>query len=292
LLQAEKRRSRHSGTPARRSTADEDMEMLTGKMKRAGLQDYAASLAQGSVLFSDSVDWEAHAGPVTVTHVDVATHCTMLRDGHAANKFAAARALTLLSAEGQGDLLDARGCRTEIVAAGGHVELLTYLSTEASNEELSVTLTREAAAAALCNLCAQDDSRALVASAGGIPALVKLITGWERGQHLSEELMTFACGALGNLARENAVCQAEIAAAGGIPALIALARAAGIQDESNNEANPEEDDEEDTGLELNASIALRKLALDNDANYKTMKEAMSHEDMRYFLHGEMPSRAQ
>ena len=43
-------------------------------------------------------------------------------------------------------------------------------------------------------------------------------------QDLSEELMCYACGALGNLARDNDVCKSEIAEAGGIEALIALAQ--------------------------------------------------------------------
>jgi hypothetical protein len=30
------------------------------------MEDYAGSQAQGAVLFSDSADWEAHAGPVDV----------------------------------------------------------------------------------------------------------------------------------------------------------------------------------------------------------------------------------
>ena len=121
------------------------------------------------------------------------------------------------------------GCRTEIVAAGGHDALLKFLKADTGGEELSVILTREAAAAAICNLYARDDSRALVASGGGIPILVALCTGWSRGQDLSEELMCYACGAL-NLARDNDVCKSEIAEAGGIEALTALARAAGIED--------------------------------------------------------------
>lgn len=255
------------------------------------MEDYTGSLAQGSVLFSDSVDWEEHAGPVTVTHVDVATHCAMLRDGSAANKLAAARAMVILSSEGQGEALGVHGCRTEIVAAGGHDALLKFLKADTDGEELSVILTREAAAAAICNLCAQDDSRALVASGGGIPILVALCTGWSRGQDLSEELMCYACGALGNLARDNDVCKSEIAEAGGIEALTALARAAGIEDGEGEvpvETTRGEGDDDDTGLELNASIALRKLAIGHEANYAKMRELLSEEDLNYFLHGKMP----
>lgn len=260
------------------------------------MEDYPGSLAQGAVLFSDSVDWEEHAGAVQVTHVDVAKHCEMLDSDKAANRLAAARAMVILSSEGQGDTLDVHSCRTEIVAAGGHAALLKFLSTEV-NEDLAVMLTREAATAALCNLCAQDDSRALVASAGGIPILVALATGWSRGQNLSEELMAFACGALGNLARDNQVCQDEIAAAGGIPALIALAQAAGIEEVNMGAAGGAApvrprglgDEDDDTGLELNASIALRKLAINNSTNYEMMKATMSADDLKYFLHGQLPS---
>ena len=31
------------------------------------MEDYPGSLAQGAVLFSDSADWEAHAGPLDLT---------------------------------------------------------------------------------------------------------------------------------------------------------------------------------------------------------------------------------
>ena len=44
------------------------------------MEDYEASLAQGSVLFSDSVDWEVHAGPVMVTN-DITQHVEMMRAG-------------------------------------------------------------------------------------------------------------------------------------------------------------------------------------------------------------------
>ena len=44
----------------------------------ASMDDYEGSLAQGSVLFSDSVDWEVHAGPVDVTS-DMPAHVEKLR---------------------------------------------------------------------------------------------------------------------------------------------------------------------------------------------------------------------
>ena len=44
----------------------------------AGMEDYPGSLAQGAVLFSDSVDWEEHAGAVQVTHVDVANRLFLI----------------------------------------------------------------------------------------------------------------------------------------------------------------------------------------------------------------------
>ena len=74
--------------------------------------------------------------------------------------------------------------------------------------------------------------------------------------------------------------------------LIALARAAGIEEvegQSPSKAKVVEEDDEDTGLELNASIALRKLAIKNESNYKKMCELLSPDDLRYFLHGEMPT---
>ena len=266
------------------------------------MDDYEGSLAQGSVLFSDSVDWEVHAGPVDVTS-DMPAHVEKLRGGSISEQLEAARVLTILSSEGfSRNGLDVRSCRTEIVAAGGHDALLKLVSSETGNaDDTTASLAKEAATAALANLCAQDDSRALVASAGGILILVNLVTGWSRGAKLSEETMTYACGALGNLARENFVCQSEIAAAGGVAALIALARAAGIHEQedededkgkaasTNKEEEEEEEEEEDTGLELNASIALRKLAIGNHDNYKMMHELLSESDLRYFLHGEMPA---
>jgi hypothetical protein len=261
------------------------------------MEDYEASLAQGSVLFSDSVDWEVHAGPVTVT-ADIPSHVEMLRAGTVSEQLVAARVLTILSSEGLGGDPDVRGARTEIVAAGGHDALLRFLAEDIDTEETTASLAKEAATAALANLTAQDDSRALVASAEGIPTLVSLITGWSRGAKLSEETMMYACGALGNLARGNPVCQSEIAAAGGIEALVALARAAGIHEEVDGavaepkeKSNGKEDEEEDedTGLELNASIALRKLAIGHAENYAAMRELLSETDLRYFLHGEMPA---
>ena len=41
-------------------------------------------------------------------------------------------------------------------------------------------------------------------------------------------------------------------------------------------------------MELNASIALRKLAVGNAANYKAMQEELTESELRYFLHGELP----
>ena len=259
------------------------------------MEDYAGSQAQGSVLFSDSLDWEVHAGPVD-PHPDMQALIAKIHTNNPSDMLGAARSLSILSSEGFGESLDVHGCRTEIVAAGGHDALLKFVAAEAT-EDTTLMLAREAATAAIANLCAQDDSRALVASAGGIPILVALITGWSRGQNLSEELMTYACGALGNLARENFVCQDEIAAAGGIKALVALARAAGIKPDGASPPPPdhkesdkkEDEEEEDTGLELNASIALRKLAINHPANYAAMKEELDETDLRYFLHGELPS---
>ena len=128
------------------------------------MEDYTGSQAQGSVLFSDSVDWEVHAGPVPVTG-EIAGHVEKLRTGSAADKLAAARVFTIASSEGLGDAMTPQSCRTEIVAAGGHDALLKFVSAESSSD-ISITLAREAATASLANLCAQDDSRALVASAG------------------------------------------------------------------------------------------------------------------------------
>ena len=266
------------------------------------MEDFAGSMAQGSVLFADSVDWEVHAGPIEITD-DIPAIVGRLRSGSEDEQLSAARALTVLSSEGIGST-DVRACRTEIVAAGGHDALLKFVSDKASSNgattEVTSTLAREAATAALANLTAQNDSRALVASNGGIPILVALIDGFKH----SDELTMYACGALGNLARENRVCQDEIAAAGGISALIALARAAGIEEDVGTKktgaaasgaaaagvANDEDDEEEeeDTGLELNASIALRKLAIGHAANYAAMRDELSADDFRYFLHGELP----
>ena len=43
-----------------------------------------------------------------------------------------------------------------------------------------------------------------------------------------------------------------------------------------------EGDDDDTGLELNASAALRKLAIGHEANYAKMRELLSN-DLNYFL---------
>ena len=50
-----------------------------------------------------------------------------------------------------------------------------------------------------------------------------------------------------------------------------------------------QDPEADDGLELNASIALRKLAIGHSANYRAMQELLTESQLRYFLHGEMPN---
>jgi hypothetical protein len=49
-----------------------------------------------------------------------------------------------------------------------------------------------------------------------------------------------------------------------------------------------QDAEDDNGLELNASIALRKLAIAHKANYAKMQELLQPSELRYFLHGEVP----
>ena len=53
------------------------------------MDDYEGSLAQGSVLFSDSVDWEVHAGPVDVTS-DMPAHVEKLRGGSISEQLEAA----------------------------------------------------------------------------------------------------------------------------------------------------------------------------------------------------------
>jgi len=155
---------------------------------------------------------------------------------------------------------------------------------ENERENLNVTLAREAAVAALCNLCAQDDTRAEVVEAGGIQVLVRLIG--QEGQ--GDELLKYACGALGNLARESQVNKDAIAALGGITRLCDLACATGIRDEEEDRASLE-DLENDDGLELNASIALRKLAIGHAKNYDKMQELLTESQLRYFLHAELPN---
>lgn len=246
------------------------------------------------MIFSDSADWEQHAGPVDVKMCRpsfIPNHVKMASSGKPAEKLAAARVLTILTSE-DAATLDVAKSRMEIVNAGGHEALLGMLSAipvEASTEEdTSITLAREAAAATLANLCAQDDSRAAVMGKDAIPTLVELI-----GREVSEELLKYACGALGNLARESPENQEAIASAGGLQRLIGLARLTGIRDlEEENEKLEHaslDDDEADNGLELNASIALRKLALANAANYATIGEILTESELRYFLHGELPA---
>ena len=186
------------------------------------MEDYPGSKAQGSVIFSDSADWDAHAGPVDFAMLKpsyLASHIKMAKSGRPAEKLAAARVLTILSSEDSATL-DVKTTRVEITAKEGHIALLTMLKPddtkvalwetavrenerENERENLNVTLAREAAAAALCNLCAQDDTRAEVVEAGGIDILIRLIG--QEGQ--GDELLKYACGALGNLARENQVSQ-------------------------------------------------------------------------------------
>ena len=97
------------------------------------MEDYTGSLAQGSVLFSDSVDWEEHAGPVTVTR-------SMSR--RIAQCCATAARRTSLLPQGRWSscrqkgraALGVHGARTEIVAAGGHDALLKFLKADAGGE--------------------------------------------------------------------------------------------------------------------------------------------------------------
>jgi hypothetical protein len=253
------------------------------------MEDYPGSLAQGSVLFSDSADWEAHAGPLDVKMCRpsfVPTLVKMASTGRPAEKLAAARALTLLPSENTATH-DVNENRTSIVSAKGHPARLAMLSENDSLANLAapdttVFLAREAAAAALANLCASADGREAVVGASGITVLVAALVREE-----AEELLKYCCGALGNLASEN---QDAIAAAGGIEALISLAKAVGIkeEDEEGCEKASLDEAEEDNGLEINASIALRKLAIDNAPNYKKMKEALTESMLRYFLHAELP----
>ena len=80
---------------------------------------------------------------------------------------------------------------------------------EASDRE------KKEAAQILANLAWNDQNRAAIAAAGGIPPLVALITSG------SDSAKGYAAGALRNLAR-NDQNKAAIAAAGGIPPLVAL----------------------------------------------------------------------
>ena len=253
------------------------------------MEDYAGSLAQGSVLYSDSADWEAHAGPVDVKMCRpsfIPNHIKLLQSGSDTEKLAAARVLTILTSE-DAATLDVGKSRVEIASAGAPAALIKIMSASdapAAEDDTTIPLAKEAAAATLCNLCAQDDSRALVVEAGGIPALVGLID-----HEPSDELLKYACGALGNLARESVENQEAIAGVGGIPKLIGIARTVGIREDGEEATKETEDAEDDTGLELNASIALRKLAVANAANYKAMQDVLSESELRYFLHGELPA---
>lgn len=254
------------------------------------MEDYLGSLAQGSVLFSDSADWEAHAGPIDpkmCRPTFIPNHVKCLA-GTAAEKLAASRVLTILTSE-DAATQEVEKCRADIVAAGAPGALLAMLAaTEpgdaatAAVDTTTSTLAKEAAAATLTNLCAQNDSRALVVEAGATAALCALL-----GQDVSDEMLKYACGAIGNLARESEENQDAIAAAGGIPKLIAIVRAVGIVDEEEEpkEGDEEEGAEADNGLELNASIALRKLAIGHKANYAAMQEELTESELKYFLHG-------
>ena len=66
------------------------------------MEDYPGSKAQGSVLFSASADWEAHAGPIDVTMCRpsyIPAHVKMAQTGKSAEKLAATRVLTILASE-------------------------------------------------------------------------------------------------------------------------------------------------------------------------------------------------
>jgi hypothetical protein len=298
------------------------------------MEDYPGSQAQGSCLYSDSADWEALAGPVDVKMCRpsfIPAHIEMARKGKSSEKLAAARVFTILTAEGEGRALDVHKSRTDIAAANGHEALIDLLKVEQTAQiDETLALAKEAATAALANLAAQDDSRKLLVASAVIPALVALVSGQSGSTDLSDELLMYACGALGNLARESGDNQDAIAAAGGIPALIAIARSVGIREEEEDQKEDEvtapshathrvrppaalwshcvadpcvphhrplltacalliwQDPEDDNGLELNASIALRKLAIGNAANYAAMQAELTPSELRYFLHGEIP----
>ena len=200
--------------------------------------------------------------------------------------------LTILSSE-DAATLDVRRSRTAITAAGGHEALLTMLRSDPPTTDMSMILAREAAAAALANLCAQDDTRACVVEQEGVEVLVNRLARDE-----SDELLKYACGAIGNLARvghSHVDNQDAIAAAGGIEKLIALARSVGIRDNDGEAAEVEsllgsiDDPEADDGIELNASIALRKLAIGHEANYRLMTELLTHSQLMYFLYARLPN---
>uniref|UniRef100_A0A7S2C4S0 Protein HGH1 homolog n=1 Tax=Haptolina brevifila TaxID=156173 RepID=A0A7S2C4S0_9EUKA len=251
-----------------------------------GMEDYAGSQAQGSVLFSDSADWEQHAGPLDLKMCRpsfIPNHIKMARSGKPMEKLAAARVLTILTSE-DAATLDVSKSRMEICSSGGPEALLTMLSSTETTDDTSLTLAKEAAAATIANLCAQDDSRAAVVGKDAIGILLKLIE-----RESSEELLKYACGALGNLARESVENQEAIAP--GIPQLINLSRLVGIKPDDDEAAEHAslDDAEADNGLELNASITLRKLAIGNAPNYKMMEEMLTQSELRYFLHGELPN---
>lgn len=257
------------------------------------MEDFSLSLAQGSVLFSDSADWEEAFGPVDVTMCRpsfIPSHVSMASKGTPPEKLAAARVLTLLTSE-DAATKDVHKTRTEIVEKRGHEAMLKLLARGAAplaeitneRERLSIVLAREAAAAAVSNLCAQDDSRARIVEAGGIGVLASLLSE----EDASDELLKYACGAVGNLARDNEANQDALREAGAIPRLCALALATGVREEDEDRASLH-DPEDDDGLELNASIALRKLAIGHSVNYKLMGEIFSESELKYFLHGQMP----
>ena len=108
---------------------------------------------------------------------------------------------------------------------------------------LSYNKLAENAAEALMNLAATPENRVLVAKAGAIKPLVKLLDGTDRQKE-------YAAGALGNLAANNPDNQKEIAKAGAIEPLIEVLR------------NGEDF--------YNATWALRDLAANNPDNQKAI----------------------
>ena len=245
-----------------------------------GMEDYDGSQAQGNVIFSDSVDWETHAGPVDVTPA-IEGHVAFAKSAKQEEQFAAARVLTILSAEGLPGM-NVHKCRTEIARAGGHEALLAIASAPARAENeravTASTLLKEAACAAIANLTAQDDTRELVVAAGAIKILVSLAADHVCSTS-SDEMLMYTVGALGNMACNQPEVQSAIAAAGGIEAIVALARVA--------EQAPADDEESETALELCSSVALRKLAIGHEANFATMKSLLSPSEVKYFLFGEL-----